>query len=150
MQRNRVSSGQGILLKHWHRQLVYLVCLLVSLTGVLWFFSHDLLHADPNDFQRWMLTLHGAASFLATMIFGSLLTNHVRIGWAMKRNLVSGLLVFAMFCMLIITAFLLYYGSEDYRSYERWLHIGLGILGFVVLPLHVLLGRRSRVKLHHF
>lgn len=150
MQRNRVTSGQGITLKYWHRKMLYLICLFVSITGVLWFFSHDLMQADPNDFQRWMLTLHGAASFLATLIFGSMLTNHVRIGWVLKRNLVTGMCVFAIFCVLIITAFLLYYGSEDYRSYDRWLHIGIGICAFVLLPLHVVLGRRNKVKLHHF
>lgn len=143
MSRKRHASGDGITLKYWHRKLLYSASLLVGLTGLLWFGSHDLLQADPNDFQRTMLILHGAGSFLATMAFGSMLPNHFRIGLKLKRNLVSGIAIFSVFAVLIVSAFLLYYGSEDYRDFDRWLHIILGIGAFAVLPIHIYFGRRS-------
>lgn len=140
------ASGSGILLAEWHLWTVYIGCLWVSISGLLWFISHDILQSDPNDFQRWSLILHGAGSFIATMIFGSIAAQHLIMGWKMRRNRISGITLFSVFSALIITAFLLYYGSEEMHDYVRWTHIIVGILAFVILPLHIYLGRRSRTK----
>jgi uncharacterized membrane protein len=140
------ASGSGILLANWHLKTVYIGYLWVSVSGLLWFISHDILQAEPNDFQRWSLILHGAGSFIATMIFGSIAAQHLIMGWKMQRNRISGITLFSVFSVLILTAFLLYYGSEEMHDYVRWTHIIIGIFSFVILPLHIYLGRRSRAK----
>ncbi|HEY0267720.1 MAG TPA: hypothetical protein VGC12_00645 [Methyloradius sp.] len=142
----KTASRTGITLADWHLKAVYIGCLWVSISGLLWFLSHDILNAEPNDFQHWTLILHGAGSFIATMIFGSIAVQHLILGWKMQRNRISGITLFSVFAILILTAFLLYYGSEELHDYVRWVHIIIGLASFVVLPLHIYLGRRNRTK----
>lgn len=139
---DRVMSGMGVRMHHWHRRLTYLGLLIVAVTGIAWTVSHDALEAGPNAFERWMLMVHGGASFAAMMIFGSVLPQHVRIAWRLRRNRLIGALVLTALAVLVLTAYALYYGNEELRPFVKWSHVGIGVLAALLMPLHIWRGRR--------
>jgi hypothetical protein len=128
----------------WQQAAVYVTLVIVALTGLVWLALHDFIEEEPSDLQRWSLILHGAFAFATLIVFGSLLPLHLRSGWLRRRNIASGLSITVVMTMLIATALLLYYGGEETRTPVRWVHIGVGILGFAVFPIHVIFGHRSR------
>jgi len=128
----------------WQQAAVYAALVIVGLTGLVWFALHDFVEEEPSELQRWSLVLHGASAFAALIVFGSLLPLHVRSGWVRRRNIASGLSITVVMTVLIVTALLLYYGSEEMRAPVRWTHIGIGILAFALFPMHVIFGHRSR------
>jgi bacteriorhodopsin len=128
----------------WQQAAVYATLVIVALTGLVWLALHDVIEEEASDLQRWSLILHGISAFAALIVFGSLLPMHVRSGWLRQRNIASGLSITTVMAVLIGTALLLYYGGEETRMPVRWLHIGVGILGFAVFPIHVIFGQRSR------
>jgi bacteriorhodopsin len=129
----------------WQQAAVYATLVIVALTGLVWLALHDVIEEEASDLQRWSLILHGISAFAALIVFGSLLPLHVRSGWLRRRNIASGLSITTVMAVLIGTALLLYYGGEETRMPVRWLHIGIGILGFTVFPIHVIFGQRSRL-----
>ena len=128
----------------WQQTAVYATLVIVGLSGLVWFSLHDFVEEDPSDLQRWSLTLHGISAFAALIVFGSLMPLHVRSGWLRRRNIASGLSITVVMTVLIVTALLLYYGSEEMRTLVRWTHIGVGVLAFALFPTHVIFGHRSR------
>src|SRR5215510_219962 len=128
----------------WQQAAVYAALVIVGLTGLVWFALHDFVEEEPSELQRWSLVLHGASAFAVLIVFGSLLPLHVRSGWVRRRNIASGLSIIIVMTVLIVTALLLYYGSEEMRAPVRWTHIGIGILAFALFPMHVIFGHRSR------
>lgn len=131
-------------LPRWHRWVLYAGFVLVAATGIVWTFSHDVLALGPNTLERTMLEVHGASSFVALMLFGSLVPQHMRLAWITRRNRTSGVLMVTFFLVLAVSAYGLYYAGEDIREFTRWLHIYVGILGCASLPLHIWSGRRNR------
>ena len=128
----------------WQKTAVYLTFVAVGLSGFAWFVLHDFIDEEPGELARWLLILHGVSAFAALMVFGSLFPRHMRLGWLNRRNVVSGGFTALIMTALIVTALLLYYGGEEVRWISRWTHIVVGSLGFTIIPLHVVLGRRSR------
>jgi hypothetical protein len=130
----------------WHRRLVLAALIAVAASGVLWFALHDVMEREPGALLRVLLVGHGIASFASAIAFGSLLPLHVLVGYSQKRNLVSGLtLVFAM-TLLIASALFLYYGGEESRAAARLVHLVVGFAAVIVVPLHMVLGRKNRQK----
>lgn len=67
--------------------------------------------------------LHGVLNPLLCAIFGYLVCQHIRYGWALRANWVSGLAMEAVFLMLIISALTIYYADEGgFRSTCVWIH----------------------------
>lgn len=128
----------------WQRLLVYGSLALVALSGVLWFALHDFISEEPDAKQRLLLIVHGTSSFAVLMAFGSLFPVHVRAGWLRGLNLFTGLGLIGGMAMLIVTALVLYYGSEESHFWAKWIHIGVGLAGIAVFPVHVICGYRSR------
>lgn len=81
------------------------------------------------------------------LMLGAILALHVPEGWRRRYNRVSGTFVLAITALLILTAFALYYvGSDALRSWASVLHI---VVGFVMPPtllIHIVLGRRARMR----
>lgn len=128
----------------WQRLLVYGSLAIVAVSGLLWFVLHDFISDEPDVTQRYLLIVHGTSAFAVLMAFGSLFPVHVRAGWLRRLNLVTGLGLIGGMVVLSITALVLYYGGEDPRLWARWVHIGVGLLGFTVLPVHIVRGYRAR------
>ena len=127
-----------------HYRLLLAALLLVGVTGVVWGVLWDVLEREPDTLLRWLTRLHGAGAFLAMLALGSLLAHHVRFGWNARRNRISGSVLGGVAALIVLTGYGLYYAGEDLREWSKWIHLVLGTLAFVVLPLHIWLGRRTR------
>lgn len=126
---------------------VYVVIAAVALSGLFWLVLHDLIESEPNELSHWLLVVHGSSTYALLLVLGSLLPVHVRSGWRRSRNIGTGVSVAVIMTILLVTALLLYYGSEETRLPARWGHIGVGLLVFAVFPVHVLIGRTLKRSL---
>jgi hypothetical protein len=131
------------------RAVLYVVVALLFGTGAAWFAVDRLKEVGPGaatwqEASAWLLMLHGGAAMLFLLLLGALVALHVRIGWRLGNNRVSGSIMLTLNAVLVATAFGLYYaGSETLRPWISDIHIAVG-LGFpVLLALHAALGRRS-------
>lgn len=132
---------------------VYLATAALVVSGAVWLVLHYFM-AQPGQFgpmphpvEPWMLRLHGAAAMAALIIYGSLLPIHIRRAWAVRRNVVLGIVVAACMLLLTITGYLLYYaGSEELRPLISAAHWIPGLAVPLLLMWHVLSGRRTTVK----
>jgi hypothetical protein len=59
------------------------------------------------------LITHGALYPVMCILFGYLVCQHIRIGWELRANLVSGVLMEVVFAGLIVSGAGLYYASEE-------------------------------------
>lgn len=132
---------------------VYLATAALVVSGAVWLVLHYFM-AQPGQFgpmphpvEPWMLRLHGAAAMAALIIYGSLLPIHIRRAWAVRRNVVLGIVVAACMLLLTITGYLLYYaGSEELRPLISAAHWIPGLAVPLLLVWHVLSGRKTTAK----
>jgi hypothetical protein len=129
------------------RYWTYAVFSVLLLTGAAWLVADWQKDADEAWQQAAanLLMIHGGAAMLALMALGALIPLHLLRAWRARKNLVSGLIVATVNAVLIVTAFGLYYlGSEVVRPWMSWIHIATGFFLALMIPLHILLGRRAR------
>ena len=120
------------------------------LSGLLvwWGQSIQLREWQSPFWLRWCLVLHGCLSPFLCGLFGYLCCVHIRLGWQLRANLLSGLIIETVFLGLILSGTALYYaGSEEWRERlgagaHRW----LGILLPFVLGAHWAAGLRWAKK----
>ena len=123
---------------------MYGVTVALALTGLLWW----LLNVNRGEngasaAQVWSLRLHGLAAMFGLVFFGSLMSAHIRIAWAVSRNRVLGATLSAVVIALALTGYGLYYlGGENSRLIASWLHLIFGICMPLLLWLHIKRGRR--------
>ncbi len=144
-----MSSHRGIAtirLHPWHRGLVYLALIVIAGSGIAWTVLEDWLMQGPGPLPQLLLKTHGIFSFLTLMAVGSLLPTHMRLAWRQRRNVLTGVVSALVLLVLIVTAMGLYYGGEDWRELTKWTHVVVGVAVVLVLPVHVLLGRRTRYR----
>ncbi|HPU54692.1 MAG TPA: hypothetical protein PLH97_00210 [Verrucomicrobiota bacterium] len=83
------------------------------------------------------LVVHGSLNPALCALFGYLLCHHIRVGWQMRANLLSGFFMEAVFAGQILTGVGLYYaGSEAFRGALSSIHSVLGVLLPVGLAWH--------------
>jgi hypothetical protein len=134
-------------LKSTFRYWTYAVFSVLLLTGAGWLVADWQKDADDawQQASANLLMIHGGAAMLALMALGALIPLHLLRAWRARKNLVSGITVASVNAVLIVTAFGLYYlGSETVRPWMSWIHIAAGVFLALMLPLHILLGRRTR------
>ncbi len=134
-------------LKSTFRYWTYAVFVVLLLTGAAWLVAD--WQKDTDDVWQQasanLLMIHGGAAMLALMALGALIPLHLLRAWRARKNLVSGITVASVNAVLILTAFGLYYlGSETVRPWMSWIHIIAGFCLALMLPLHIVLGRRAR------
>ena len=134
-------------LKSTFRYWTYAVFSVLLLTGAAWLVAD--WQKDTDDVWQQasanLLMIHGGAAMLALMALGALIPLHLLRAWRAQKNLVSGITVASVNAVLILTAFGLYYlGSEAVRPWMSWIHIIAGFCLALMLPLHIVLGRRAR------
>lgn len=128
------------------RWATYLGLIALAGSGIAWTVLHDLLHLGWMLAEHRLLVLHGVAAAVSLVVVGGLLPLHVRLAWRVRRNLWSGVVTMATMSALAVTGLLLYYGTEEFRDWTRWTHIGVGLAGSLLIPMHVWLGRRRNSK----
>ena len=143
-------SVDAIRLLDWHRWLTYLSTGLLVATGLAWLAIDVLARggADivgPHPLAHPLLAAHGAIAMFASLAYGGIVAAHVPRAWAGKRNRRTGCLVASVLAVLMVTAWLLYYASsEDVHAIASMCHWIAGVAVALVLPLHVVMGRRAR------
>jgi hypothetical protein len=132
---------------------VYLATAALVLSGAIWLVLHYFM-AKQGEFgptvhpaESWMLRVHGAAAMAALIVYGSLLPIHIRRAWAIKRNLVLGVVVATCMLLLTLTGYLLYYaGSEQLRPIVSIAHWVPGLAAPLMLWWHVVAGRAAKAE----
>lgn len=123
-------------LGRWQKIAIYCSGATVGLSGLLWLILHELAYGDPGELVHLLLILHGVSAYAVLLAVGSLLPVHVRAGWLLRRNLVTGLAVIATTSILGITALMLYYGGEEVQTPAKWVHLAFGIGALLLFPAH--------------
>jgi len=113
------------------------VVLLLSLSFIsgLGVWRGEILQARSLETPAWLhgsLILHGCLNPLLCVLFGYLCCGHIRMGWQLKANRITGVSMEILFAALILSGAGLYYaGSVEWRNAFVWAHRVLGLL----LPL---------------
>lgn len=140
------GAGGIVRLGEWHRRLLLATLIAVAASGVLWFVLRDLMAHEPGELLRNLLVVHGVASFASAIAFGSVLPLHVVAGCRQGRNRITGLVLAGAMIVLIVSALVVYYGGEEARAWARVLHLVVGFLAVIAVPLHMVVGRCRNVR----
>lgn len=135
-------------LPNFQRTSAYIVWMLCSLSGAFYILGHELNVLHDWLANRSVLVTHGVSAFLMLIVLGSVLPTHVRSAWRARKNILTGLLMFAVMTTLAVSGLMLYYGTEESRDASLWTHWLIGSAMFLVFPLHTFIGRQS--KRHYF
>ncbi|MFO1206559.1 MAG: hypothetical protein U1E63_12655 [Burkholderiales bacterium] len=138
-----------------HKAFVYGLAIALAATGLLWLVPHYMLAskasfgASRHPLEPWALRLHGAAAMGFLIALGSMLPVHVRRAWQIRRNTRTGIAMLVGILLLIVSSYLLYYGSdEELRPWISDVHWALGLVLLPFLFLHDRAGRRHPAR-HH-
>lgn len=125
------------------RRALYATIAALIGSGIWWLGVHfgALVPAVRSDeFRRLALEalalkVHGGAALATLFALGAMSAYHVRRGWALKRNRVSGSLLIAAFILLTATGYALYYlVSDDTRAPVSIVHWAAGL---ALLPMSI-------------
>jgi len=121
------------------RVLVVGALLLSFISGVALWYGQSLAEhalAPPLWLRPWRL-LHGGLNPVLCGVFGYLCCQHIRYGWALRANWISGFTMEGVFLLLILSALPIYYaGDGTFRQACVFLHRALGAALPVVLIVH--------------
>jgi hypothetical protein len=136
---------EKVRLEPLHRRLFYLAFGVVWGSGALWVliecFKDPELGSARTLLQTLGMKVHGAAMLVFLAMLGTLLA-HVRRGWILKANRLSGSFNIGINALLAITGWLLYYLSDDAaREWTSLIHWSIGLGGLPLLYAHIYLGR---------
>jgi len=138
-----------------HERLIYVVGAMLLLSGIAWLLTHYFLVTagefgpERHPSEPWWLRVHGAFAMVFLIAFGSVLPGHVMRAWHLRKNRNSGIAMFAVVCLLVLTGYGLYYvGNELTRPWISAVHWVIGIGSAATLVLHVVLGKRRPAYLH--
>ena len=150
--RKSISRRASLELTTRRKTLIYSVLTLTWLSGAVWLILHYFLTergefgTEPNRFEFWMLALHGACAFFVLWLAGWLWTTHITPWWRSNgRRRVSGVVMISFSAILIISGYLLYYGSGDaLRDWTAIVHWTIGLAAAVPMIVHALRSARYR------
>ncbi len=128
---------------------LYAAVAVLFVTGAGWLPANH-MKAWPDASEAWqvagayLLMVHGGAAMVTLMVLGALVPLHVKRGWQVRRNRLTGSIILASNAVLVVTAFGLYYaGSESLRLSLSDIHIVVGLCLPILFLIHVVTGRRS-------
>lgn len=147
MKRDALKRIRGLGFSRGGRLAIEVIVDAVWLSGVIWLLFHYFFRRqgefgdEPHPLEHWALVLHGAAAFASMFLAGALYARHVVPAWRSRRRPRSGLVVAAVFALLIVTGYLLdYAGGEALRAGVAKVHWIAGL----PLPLALLVHRSER------
>ena len=95
----------------------------------------------PPAWLHGARVLHGVLNPVLCAVFGYLVAQHIRYGWALRANWVTGLAMEVIFAALIVSSLAVYYADEGaLRSASMWVHRLCGAALPVVLAVHWISG----------
>lgn len=133
-----------------HRRLFYSVFAILWGSGALWlvaeWFKDPELGAARTMLQTFVIQIHGAAMLIFLAMLGTLFT-HVRRGWILKANRLSGCFNIGINTLLALTGWLLYYATEDTaREWTSLIHWSIGLGALPLLSAHIWCGRATATE----
>ena len=137
-------------LARWHVMLLTISGTLLWLSGAAWLLLHYYgqlqgeFGPETNPLEPWLLRLHGLVLIPALLGFGGLFIVHIPKGWNEQKQRIAGIALTAIFSLLILTGYLLYYlGSETLRDWTSLIHWAIGLGSPAIFVWHYL-GRTAR------
>ena len=141
-------SNFSIRLGWLQKWAVYIVSLVLLLTGILWLWFHYFVVIEGeygpqvHPLENTFLVIHGTTGLLFLVLYGSMLPVHVLQAWRLRKNRISGTIFFAIIFILSLTSVGLYYlGGEYSREVTSLVHWVVGLSFPVIMCLHVWYGR---------
>lgn len=120
--------------------LTYFSILLLLFSGIAWLVFNFFINHDSSFrfLVPWFLSIHGAASYVFLVVFGMLLSTHIFFNWRVKKNRrPSGIILTALFFILILSGYGLYYtGNDEFRDFISYLHWIIGIFCSLICGIH--------------
>lgn len=137
-------------LPRWQEWSVYALLAALLVTGLAWLGLDTWVRIEGefgpehHPVQALSLIVHGIAAYAFLVIAGAMIPVHIKLGWHLKRNRKSGL-VLALACLaLALTAVALYYvGAEGFRSAASLAHWLVGIALLPVFLVHAVKGLKG-------
>jgi hypothetical protein len=149
---DRIDKITGVLrervrLEPFHRRVLYATFGILWGTGAFWvliqWFKDPEFGATRTLFQTFLMKVHGAAMLIFLAMLGTLL-NHVRRGWILRANRLSGCFNVATNILLTLTGWLLYYIADDSaREWASFIHWSIGLGALPLLSAHIWFGRAT-------
>lgn len=119
------------------------------ISGILIWYGQNLA-AETLTPPAWLhasRVTHGCLNPLLCAVFGYLCCEHIRYGWALRANWVSGLVMEGIFALLILTALAVYYADEGaFRDGLALAHRWAGAALPGALIVHWVAGKRWAKK----
>jgi small-conductance mechanosensitive channel len=141
-------------LKSAFRLALYGIFGVLFVSGVVWLLADRMKYNADADSDMWqqiatfLLSVHGGSAMVALMMLGALGPMHVQRAWRAKTNRMTGIASVALYGLLIVTAFGLYYlGSDAIRPWISYVHIAFGLAVPAVISAHVMVGRSSTIAM---
>ena len=136
---------ERVRLEPFHRRLLYIAFGTLWGSGALWvlieWFKDPELGAARTVLQIFSMKIHGAAMLVFLAMLGTLFA-HVRRGWILRANRLSGCFNIALSALLAITGWLLYYVSNEMvREWTSLIHWSIGLGALPLLYTHIYFGR---------
>ena len=122
----------------WQRWFTVLAFIICSVSGIAFLLGHEYhIHRSILGAHN-VLVLHGVASALALIAFGTVMPFHIKAGFQAGRNVMSGVIQLALLIALVVSALLLYYGPAEWREGSKLTHWVLGLVFFGIFVSHIM------------
>ena len=132
-----------------HRLTLYLVSVVLLVSGAAWAWVHRLDDAGQagealRQWKPWLLKVHGYAALGFVLLLGTLLTGHIRRSWHAHTNRANGACFLIAVSLLTLSGYTLYYlGDENWRNATSQFHLWLGLVAPALLFWHIRSGRNN-------
>jgi len=145
-----MSKRRPSRLPRWQEWAVYIGLGSLIVTGIAWLALDQWVRVygdfgpEHHPAEHWALIVHGIAAYVFLIVGGAMIPVHVKLGWNLRRNLVSGLAVASICIVLALTALALYYvGDEVARHWSSVMHWTVGLIALPAILVHAIKGRRG-------
>ncbi len=127
-------------LSGWKKFFLYGATAVLWLSGLIWVLFR--FYGNNSYVEPLSMKVHGAAAMAFLLVLGSLISTHMRRGWVLKRNRVSGVIIASVCASLTITGWILYYlATENVRNAVSLIHWIVGLALPLIIYLHILAWR---------
>lgn len=136
---------EQVRLEPFHRRLFYIAFGILWGSGASWVlierFKEPELGTSRTVLQTLSMKIHGAAMLVFLAMLGTLFM-HVRRGWLLRANRLSGCFNIGTSALLALTGWMIYYVTDDWaRAWASLSHWSIGLGALPLLCAHIFLGR---------
>lgn len=137
-------------LARWHEWSIYILFGTLLVSGIGWLVLDKWVRVtgefgpEHHPAQHEIIIVHGIVAYLFLLATGALVPVHIKGGWAIRRNRISGVAIGSVLGMTALTALGLYYiGGDEARGWSSLLHWVVGLAALPALAIHIVRGLRA-------